>query len=302
MSARELRGAAPSQTGNSSSAATAAPGRRTLAEDSTPQPIPMTSGRTTTPSEPAHDALGRERFLSQLPADAIRVVPSPLVLDRRIAPTVGARVSLASLFGPPAGPQVGAALNVSDAHGAEVGAQRVTWPRAAQASELAAFTFGRAGTYRIAADLQIGDQVVAHRTRAVEVTSPGAEPIAAPAVSATVDLATAAQMSPEQRQAAHGKLTARLAENLAPEARAKLADERNVLELAAANTPGISGAAGGSLATKPTPPTDLITLSGMDRASLDVSADPVFLRRWVEETFIAGGAPRSTSSRSKSTR
>jgi hypothetical protein len=99
------------------------------------------------------------------------------------------------------------------------------------------------------------------------------------------DLATAIQLSPEQRRDAHSGIADHMAEGMNPAARAQLTDGRNLLEFAAANAPGGVVA----LDRPATPPADQITLPGMDRPSVEVSADPVFLRHWVEQTYLSQG-------------
>src|SRR5262249_28207676 len=78
-----------------------------------------------------HDAMSPEAFAAHLPTDTIRIEPTPLVVDPRLAPHVTARISLTSEYGPPAdGPEVRVGVRVFDAHGGERSADRMAWPPA----------------------------------------------------------------------------------------------------------------------------------------------------------------------------
>jgi hypothetical protein len=259
-----------------------------------------------------HDAMTREGFAEQLPTDPLLIEPPSLVIHPRLAPHATARVSLTSEYGPPVdSPTVHAVVRVFDAQGAEHGAERIPWLSALPTSDAAMFTFDRAGSYRIDAELIQSGLVIAKRQRGIEVTSPAADiateaglhaattarasgagtigtAIAASAgalrVSAAGDLATATQMSPEQRSEAHARLVDRMAQDMDPAARAQLGDDRALLEFAEASADGTVAP------ERPAgPAADQITLAGMDRPSVDVSADPGFLRRWVERVYIASG-------------
>jgi hypothetical protein len=261
----------------------------------------------------AHDAMTPEGFAAHLPADALRVEPSPLVIHPRFAPHVTARVLLTSEYGPSVdGPSVRAVLRLYDDHEAERATERIAWPAAKQASDAATFTLDRPGRYRVECELIESGLVIAQRRGEIEVTSPATELLMQAGLRAAAsarasgagrigaaiaaglealragsagDLTAAAQMSPEQRRDAHRRIGAQMARDLDPTARAQLADDRALLEY----TETSAGRAPAAL-DRPTPPLpDQITLAGMDRASVDVSADPVFLRRWIEQTYLASG-------------
>lgn len=261
----------------------------------------------------AHDAMTPEGFVAHLPADALRVEPSPLVIHPRFAPQVTARVSLTSEYGPSVdSPAVRAVLRLYDDHDAERAIERIAWPAAKQASEAAAFTLDRPGRYRVECELIESGLVIAQRRREIEVTSPATElpmqaglragasarasgagrigaaiaaGLGALGAGSAADQIAAAQMSPDQRRDAHSRIVAQMAGDLAPAARAQLADDRALLE----STETSAGGTPAALDRPAAPPADQITLAGMDRASVDVSADPVFLRRWIEQTYLASG-------------
>src|SRR5213078_2625503 len=261
----------------------------------------------------AHDAMTPEGFAAHLPADALHIEPSPLVIHPRFAPHVTARVSLASDYGPPIdGPAVHAVVRLYDAEDAERGTERLDWLAATPSSGPAAFTLDRAGRYRVDCELIQAGLVVAQRHRDIEVTSPAEETatqaalhaasaarasgagtigaaiaagVGALGASSASDLAAATQMSSEQRRDAHARIVDQMAHDLDPAARAQLADDRTVLEYAEASAGGTSAA----IEAPTTAPPDQITLAGMDRASVDVSADPAFLRRWVEQRYLSSG-------------
>ncbi|TMQ10876.1 MAG: hypothetical protein E6J91_24860, partial [Deltaproteobacteria bacterium] len=261
----------------------------------------------------AHDAMTSEWFAAQLPADALRVEPSPLVIHPRFAPHVTARGSLASDYGPPIdSPAVHAVMRLYDAEDAELGAERLDWPAAMPSSGPVAFTLDRAGRYRIECELIQAGLVVAQRRKDIEVTSPAAEIITraghraaaaarasgagtigaaiaagvgALGASSASDLAAATQMSSEQRRNVHARIIDQMAHDLDPAARAQLADDRALLEYAETTAGGTPDAIEGPTRAPP----DQMTLAGMDRAFLDLSADPAFLRRWVEQTYLSSG-------------
>lgn len=256
----------------------------------------------------AHDA-----FVAHLPSDPFQIEPSPLVVHPRIAPQVTAYVSLVSDHGPPSdAPPVHAVVRVFDEDGVAWAVARVPWPRAMPASTAAVFTFDRAGSYRIETELVQRGLVIAQRHGVVEVIQPGIEIVKRAGLQAAAevegpgpfmpwafaavylalleggveaDLATVMVMSPAQRRDAHARITDDLAEDMDPAARAILASDRNLLEFAAASATG-----GAQRIERPAaPPAEQITLAGTDHPAIEVSADPPFLRRWVERTFLADG-------------
>lgn len=261
----------------------------------------------------AHDAMTREGFAAHVPADALRAEPSPLVIHPRFAPHVTARVSLASEYGPSAdGPAVRAVMRLYDAENVERGIERIAWPATKQASDAATFTLDRPGRYRVECELIQSGLVIAQRRKDIEVTSPATEltmqaglraaatarasgagrigaaiaaGLGALGADSAGDLAAASQMSPEQRREAHTRIVDQMAGDLDPAARAQLADDRALLEYTETSAGGVPAA----LDRPAPPPADQITLAGMDRASVDVSADPAFLRRWIEQTYLASG-------------
>lgn len=261
----------------------------------------------------AHDAVTPEGFAAQLPAEALHVEPSPLVIHPRLAPHVTARVSLASDYGPPIdGPAVHAVLRLHDPEGAERGIERLVWPAAMPSSGPVTFTLDRAGRYRVECELIQAGLVVAQRGKDLEVTAPAAEittqaglhaaaaarasgagtlrtaiaaGVGALGSSAAGDVAAATQMSAAQRRDAHARIVDQMARDMDPAARAQLADDRALLEYAEASAGGTPAAIERPAAR----PADQITLAGMDRASVEVSADPVFLRRWIEERYLSSG-------------
>jgi hypothetical protein len=96
---------------------------------------------------------------------------------------------------------------------------------------------------------------------------------------------TTSKAAPRNKPASHPAASAPQA--APPTAAAPNAEDRDLLELAASD-----GAGGLASPAIPRPrPADQLTLCGMDRPMLEVSADPAFLRRWIEETYQAQGLP-----------
>lgn len=260
-----------------------------------------------------HDAMTPEGFAAHLRADPIEVSPSPLVIHPRFSPQVTGHITLRSEFGPPAdGPPAAVVVRVFDAEGSEHGTERVPWLVAMPSSAAAIFTFDRAGSYRVECEITHGGLVVAQRRATIEVTDPAEEVAAGAADRAATnalragagipgialaaaearasagtagDLAAAQQLAPDQLHDAHARMTAQLAGESNIAERARISSERNLIELAAVSRGGDAAAA---IARPPTP-ADRVTLWEYYRGALDVSADPAFLRHWIEQTFISGG-------------
>lgn len=212
-----------------------------------------------------HDAMTREGFVAKLGLDPATVKPSPLALTR-FYPEITAELALTSEFGPPTDePAVTAVFRVFDGDDSEHGVDRISWPSADPSSQPAVFQFSKGGTYRVEIEIQQGGLVIAQRTRELTVQK------------AENDVEAVAVMTPEQLQEQYHGMGDRLAtaEGLSKDDRGDISADRNLIEFFAMGK-------GVSLERQVDPP-DAITIGAMN---LRISKDPVFVRQWIERTFL----------------
>jgi hypothetical protein len=106
------------------------------------------------------------------------------------------------------------------------------------------------------------------------------------------DLAGASALSAQQLQEAHARIVERMAERLSDDERQQLSDDRHLIELAAVSAPGGPIELPTPLAT----PDDFLTItSRLGGRLMMISADPLWIRQWIERTFaehgLVGGDP-----------
>jgi len=230
-----------------------------------------------------HDAMTKEAFAAKLPADPFTIEPAPLVIHPRFAPTVTAHLAMHSEFGPAADePGVTVATRVFDPDAQERPERwRVEWPSAAPVSKEISISFGRPGVHQIDCELIQSGLVIAQRQRTVEIVQPTPDLEADPAG----DMTAAMNLSPEQLQAAHARMGDQLGGDMSPEQRAQLGNDRNLLEFAASSH-AVS-------LEREVVPERAVSIDAGSR--MTVSAEPAFVRNWIEQTFLRSGLDAVTA-------